>query len=613
MIQIWEGAVSDGALACAISNVEIERDKRTIRRSVTSRGSGVLLLDLPLLDETVLKLLEHGSVSFAGHFHGRRSKKDQRPKFLWGFWSLVCDVNGCLYPNPDPTAIFYLRQLSCLFKKLAIPCSTDRLKKAVEEYHEIESNIIQPVNDWTSTDPTKFRLPTFVDSFNHAIVSDDSGEFSGFLERLDKVARVLVGGIHYFDSMSSNDYSNGRFKHGPGVVSNQRRGEYKYSFSNWSDRLEGVFPFDWCSGQPLGSYPRTSGEEPGRLAAVPKTAKGPRLIASEPVENQWCQQKIATFLDRQYQAGLIGKFIDLHDQTLSQRLVAQASVNRSLCTIDLSSASDRISPRLIESLFRWNKSVFEAMYAVRTGTLTDNIVLKRTVRTLKFTTMGSALTFPVQSLLFLCITLACAGCHDKESIDQMVGKVRVYGDDIIAPVEAYEQICVCLSRLGLKVNERKSFHIGHFRESCGADYWNGWNITPVKPKHVCLDTPESFTSLVDTSNNLYKQGMWRAADVVTSLLPAITRSKTFEVDAGVPALVSYIGRSKAPLKWCTKLHVWYSMILAPKGPIKRVAQDTIASLSEHFTRPFSDINPRVLGVATTGKARLALSRVLYDV
>lgn len=622
MLQTWESAILDCTLLCATSIAEMERDISTLRRSVTSRGLGTFVLDLPLLDDTILSLLENGRTSFSGHFHGRKSKKDLRPRFLWAFWSLVCDANGCLLQEPCPDAIRSIRQLGCLFKKLEIPCSRNRLIKAVEEFHEIETSILGPINDWSGDDPSSFDLLSFQDSFSFLDQGSSQAEpdhgsdggFISFLGRLDRVARILVSGLPLFDSMSDNDDPrHGYFKHGHGVVSNLPRTAYKYAFREWSDKLEGVFPFDWCSGQAIGSYPHHSGESPGRLAAVPKTAKAPRLIASEPVEHQWCQQKIFTFLDYHYSHSLIGKFVDLHDQTKSQVMVAQASMDRSLCTIDLSSASDRISPRHIESLMRTNRSLFEAFYAVRTRFIKDGVVSKQVYPVRKFTTMGSALTFPVQCLFFLSVALASAGASDLRSIRRLIGRVRVFGDDIIAPNHAYSSICSNLTKLGLKVNEKKSFHQGFFRESCGADYWNGFDITPCRPKHIEPGTPEQTMSVLDASNNLYKKGYWRAADRLLKILPSAMRDKTFGVSDGVPSVVSYMGRSPTPLKWCKNLHVYYAMVLTLKSHTKRIQTDTSATLGEFFTRRYSAFQPRILGVTLKGKARLAFSRVAYDV
>lgn len=626
MLTDWEALINDGGLACAISMFEIDRDIDRLRTSVTSRGLRVFTLDLPLLDDMLLQTLEHGYfVGSNSPFTAKKSKWDHRPKFLWGFWSRVLDVHGCLLENPCPNALASLRCLACLWKKLEVDCDPSYVINAVKDFHEIESQIPTPVLNWQGVSIDASAAPYFRSSFACAKPGLAEPQWLQFLQRLDRVAAILVSELPFFDSMSDNGSDeHGYFRHGRGAVSNRRGGEYKYSFPSWSDKLEGVFPFDWCSGQPLGSFPPSRREPPAKLAAVPKTAKGPRLIASEPVEHQWCQQKLFTFLDYHFGVGLIGKFVSLHDQAKSQVMVASASIDRSFCTIDLSSASDRISCKHIESLMRSNIPLLEAFHAVRTRSWTDGVVNKGQVYTTrKFTTMGSALTFPVQCLFFLAVTLASCGASSRKDILALVGKVRIFGDDIIAPNDAYVSVTSNLEALGLKVNLRKSFTKGYFRESCGADFWRGFDITPCKPKVALPVTPEEHAAVLDTSNNLHLKGWWRCASEFLQKLPHKMRSQTFTVSEakkpkgfsgvaqpeGVPGPVSYAGRNPVPLKWDRYLHRWYSEILALSAPIKRVGLDDQVMLSEHFTRRYSELNPRTLGVTNKRKAKLALLRV----
>ena len=199
-----------------------------------------------------------------------------------------------------------------------------------------------------------------------------------------------------------------------------------------------MFPFDWCSGSPIGSKPKSGVEPSSKLIHVPKTAKAPRLIASEPVEHQWCQQKVLKWLDKRMQHTLLGRFINLHDQTLSQRMVTSASRDRSLSTIDLSSASDRVTCRHVECLLSVNPSLLQVVHASRTRRLRDPILKGNTITLRKFASMGSALTFPIQSIFFLCIVLASCEADTPKKIRALIGKVRVFGDDIIMPSTAHE-------------------------------------------------------------------------------------------------------------------------------------------------------------------------------
>lgn len=606
MLEIWRAASFDAALACATSKVSFERDSSRLTDLVATRGLGVFTLDLPTIDDTLLRLLEEGKVSFVGPLQARRSKSDSRPRFLWEFWSLVCDKDGCLYKEPSVEAMHAIRQLSLLWKKLEVPCSQDRLMRSIDEYFAIEAEMPLPSRLWEtgSIDDAEHRL--FADSYRE--VRDKCSD-SGFLVRLDKVAGILVSGIPIFDSLSEDSPDNGYHKHGPGAVANLKGKDYKYAFPNWSTKLEGLFPFDWCSGAGLGEYPSTDIEPASRLLAVPKTAKGPRLIAAEPVEHQWCQQKVKTFLDYHFRMSLVGSFFDPTNQTLSQRLVALAARDRSLSTIDLSSASDRVQCTHVECLLRANPSLLEAAASTRTTSIEDGMSTYGVQPLRKFASMGSALTFPMQSLFFLCIALASAGASTRKDILALRDKVRVFGDDIILPESAYASAVRNLTALGLKVNEKKSFSHGRFRESCGSDCWGDYDITPVKLKTVATDTLLGTQALLDSSNNLFQKGYWRAANTILEMVDERFTRNVFHHASGVPGVVSYSGTKVGRTKYDYHLHYHYVRQPVVSKRQERISQDNSFALREFFTRPYSAVRARETGTKRSVAAALAYTRV----
>lgn len=632
MLRIWRAASFDAALACALPYRRVERDYRSVQRIALTRGQGLFVFDLPSLDEHLLFILEHGYSRFQGPLTARKSKKDLRPKFLWDFWSQVIDEAGVLKSDASADAILAIRQLTKGLSKLEVECTVPRLEKSIEEFHAIEDEI-QVFNESWDSDEIELSSDTSLSrAYSVSLLpfgpkdrkSREGYAFASFARRFDKVAGILVSQLGSFDSMSEDSAETGYFKHGPGAVSNLNGRGYKYLFPFWSDKLEGIFPFDWCSGSPLGSYPSSSDEQPGRLLAVPKTAKGPRLIASEPLEHQWCQQKIATWLAYRYDRTLTGRFIALRDQSLSQRLVASASQDHSLSTIDLSSASDRVATWHIETMFRVNPDLIRAMHAVRTRRLEDGVLGKGISSLKKFTTMGSALTFPVQSIFFLVVAIASCGASTIREIDALVGKVRVFGDDIIVPKAAYAELVTNLTHLGLKVNQKKSFSNGAFRESCGADYWNGYNVTPVKPKVIFPDTANDVQAILDSSNNFHMRGYWRTAEAFAKLLPkAISQGPVTRVDSYhsfltngknrktydnvvVPALHSFCsGNLYRKTRWSNTLHRMEFLMTTLKSVVKKETQDHSASLREFFTRPHTAFHPRVTGVARNRVATLA--------
>jgi hypothetical protein len=608
MLEVWRAALHDAALACNLPIREAERTFVRLSEYVSSRGVGVFTLDLPASDECLIFLLENGYSHFQAALLRRKSKLDIRPHFMWELWCLVCDEKGVLLSDPCPDAIFAIRQLSCLFKKLEIDCSDLRQQQAVGEFYAIENDIWVANESWhqdslvLDSRPSLDKLCKLRDQVQGVPkgLRDLGRNFTDFARRFDKIAGILVSGLGLFDTMSADSPETGFFKHGPGAVSNLKGREYKYSFPNWSESLEWEFPFDWCSGSPLGSEPLTRESPKGRLLAVPKTAKGPRLIASEPVEHQWCQQKIATFLACRYDSTRIGKYVSLRNQSLSQRLVVSASLDQSLSTIDLSSASDRIATWHIEALMACHPQLLHAMHAVRTRYLEDGVTDRALIRLNKFSTMGSALTFPIQSLLFLVIALASCDCDDLKGLASLEGKVRVFGDDIIVPSKYHVSLVENLTYLGLKVNTKKSFVSGFFRESCGMDSWRGYDITPAKPKTLVSDAVDDLQALMDVTNNLWKKGYWHLSKAIERYLPyQISKGLIVSVSSTVPALMSFAGTKLSRERWNPHLHRHETILFSAVKRDKRVTQDNSFALREFLTRPWRDLHPRQTGTKRT--------------
>ncbi len=347
--------------------------------------------------------------------------------------------------------------------------------------------------------------------------------------------------------------------------------------------------------------PLTS-EPPSRLIAVPKTAKGPRLIAAEPTSHQWCQQLIRSFLENRL-SGLFDKnFICFRDQSLSQELVIKASLDKSLATVDLSSASDRLSCWVIERVFRKNQSLLNALHATRTRWVCDTVdktvppnyfVLK------KFASQGTAVTFPVQSIVFFLCAITASGfvangpedflCNARfcKSIGRFRDKVRVFGDDIIIPVNGYNTLSLILHTLGLKVNQSKSFRKGNFRESCGMDAFKGVNITPIKTKCIVATGPQSRQALLDYSDNLFKAGLWIASSTVASTLPGwvISNLPVIGIGCGGIGRISFCGNSSDHLRtrWSSKYQRNEYRTYRLTTRTKRIPTNTISGVLQYIT------------------------------
>lgn len=521
-----ELALLDDAQAAYPTARDFVRDKDRITLLAKTRGLAAFTLDLPCLDALLLAGLETGRVEPHGPLSRAVSKTDLRPRLFRSLWSRVFDKRCCLLEDPDATAIAFIRQLCCLGKKIEVDCTRERVEEALSQYYRVESSLPRPTLPWDSDDlgdDDDIRSLSFAPrgaddcgqlDLLDQVIQDRSVSSSIMLDRLFEHVSSVLG---EFNPLSETL----EYRHGPGAVADLRGSGFKYQFPTWPVKLDNQFPFDWCGATHIDQEDRPSPHEPpSRLIAVPKTAKAPRFIAAEPVAHQWCQQAIFRWMDGRFRDTWIGDFIDLRDQGASQRLVTQASIDRELVTVDLSSASDRLSCYVVERAFKRNPSFLRALHASRTRWVRDEISsVPNYFVARKFAAMGSAVTFPVQSLVFLVLALHSCGWNGRfDDLKRLKGKVRVFGDDIILPEYGYAPLQTLLASLSLKINREKSFSRGHFRESCGQDSWRGYDVTPLKPK-VCGGTkPAAVEGTIALSNNLHSKGFWQAARASLSTL-----------------------------------------------------------------------------------------------
>jgi len=558
-----------------------------------TRGLTLFTLDLPNLDSLLLQGLETGRLVCNGPLSKMVSKQVRVPRLFSGLWLRVFDRDACLRQGADVTAVFFLRQLCCLGKRIQVDCSPDRIQATLENYHGIERTLRPPTLRWGSDrlvvdeigNQLSFADCAF-DSSSHTplfggksnpkdcLTKEEEEEWwreyksRRLLTRAQQVCDLVIGSFMPFCSVSQSsvleEYGQGTsLKHGPGAVAERRGESEKSDFPNWPAKLQSQFPYELI-GKTVGSdqVRPINHEVASRLICVPKTAKGPRLIAAEPTSHMWCQQSMRWFLNFQVERLFGSFFIDFSDQGKSGNLVLRASENRELATVDLSDASDRLSCWTVERAFRSNPSILLGLHAARTRYLRDDVSKVPSFLNLrKFASQGTAVTFPVQSIVFLCLALSVSikGDITWDNIWKVRDQVRVFGDDIIIPAHGYEQLVTLMTKLELKVNMAKSYVSGNFRESCGTDGFSGYDVTPVKPKTLVADSPASCQAVVDTTNNLFNKGLWHASYSLESLLPARLRRGIRIVgraEAGFAGLTSFCGGDESHLikRWNPRLH-----------------------------------------------------------
>lgn len=286
---------------------------------------------------------------------------------------------------------------------------------------------------------------------------------------------------------------------------------------------------------PMGNsaaYDR-SGLESARLFFVPKSYKTSRSICMEPIPYMWAQQAVRLWLEEMIASGILKRHVVLKDQSLNQRLSQRGSKNLRLDTIDLSSASDSVSWELVKAVFP--AKILKHLLATRTHRVSIEDVFEVDVR--KFAPMGSAVCFPIQSILFSSVVLYISVCQtyglnykdpmclkDKDVLGMIqhcypvrpnprhgdLEQFAVYGDDIITDSRLTSTVIEALTDLGFSVNEDKSFTSGSaFRESCGEEYFAGGRATPFKLTLKSVDQRmqiETLAGLVDQINQAEDYG-----------------------------------------------------------------------------------------------------------
>jgi hypothetical protein len=207
----------------------------------------------------------------------------------------------------------------------------------------------------------------------------------------------------------------------------------------------------------------------GTLTFVDKNAKTHRPIVIEPVLNGFWQLGVGDYIKERLR---IHANQDLRDQQRNRDLAKKGSIDGSLATIDLSSASDTIAFSVVFDLLP--EDWVNLLSTLRTGhILYDGCQVELE----KFSSMGNGYTFELESLIFWGLTSAVAEIHNADQ-----NNISVYGDDIICPVEMVDSLFKILDYCGFWVNPQKSFWSGPFRESCGADWLNGEDVRPIFKK-----------------------------------------------------------------------------------------------------------------------------------
>lgn len=301
-------------------------------------------------------------------------------------------------------------------------------------------------------------------------------------------------------------------------------------------------------------------------------------------------------------SSIMGYHVNFRDQSINQDLALLASSRGHLATMDMSEASDRVSLAHFQRAFASRPDLRELIDACRSmsAELPDGTV----VPLRKFASMGSALCFPVEAIVFFISIIASrlvrAGQFPtRQTVHRMSRSVYVYGDDLIVPSDETSAISADLESLGFKVNIRKTFGTGKFRESCGMDAYDGVPVTPVYLRRdVPTDRGDSsgIVSAVATANQLHELGLWRVSAALRKAVETLV-GKLPQVRKDSPALGWYAPHSTwvPPIRWNRLLFRWEHLVLvvvSAKQPDPLEDQPALAKCWRRIGIP--SIDPRHL-------------------
>lgn len=488
----WLPLVTRLARDCRLDS----RDLQTISHRLSHEGINFLTVTLPSLGKALVRGLGDGLFQLPPAF--KKAAGRATPAFAGSLFCQIFDCDGRLLDDADETAVADLYQFLMFAYKTDLP------------YKRKSNNAV-------------------VDKFvaNEALVASYDFQNDAILE----VAAFLAAAVFQdFDPEAITP------RHGPGATARFTSQPRKFS-----ERLTPGMPvysgfghLFWFNHQDgmdrLERYPVYGHSDyfvrndVARVVLVPKDSRGPRLISAEPVENQWIQQGLMSYMVKTLQNHPFTRgHVNFDDQSVNKRLAYEHSRrNGAFATLDLKDASDLNSLRLTKYVFGKSEKLLSAL--IQSRSRSTRLPDGSEITLAKFAPMGSAVCFPVMaSTIYFLIVAGLLG--RGLTLEQAIESVYVYGDDIVVKNEFASYSIDILHRYGFKVNTEKSFINSRFLESCGWDCFNGYVITPTRLRQDILNLfhgdPKTVASLAASANALAQKGYKQSSRYCFRLLEAL--------------------------------------------------------------------------------------------
>jgi hypothetical protein len=466
---------------------ELDKDIAVLESRVEHEGFEFLSVALPKLGKAIDRALETGRLIVPSGF-ARKAKSGVRyhiPAFMSALFATVFrPVDGSLVPR-QLGALALIRQVCFVAYKVETPPKPSHVATTLEKFRDVDAS-----------------LPRLTAKMKRSPITQMAREFIG---------RVLAG----------IDPRDIRPRHGPGAVADRLKGRDKWTQVRFSPSINRLYPYrEYILGEgDFGNHGRSfspcdlpwGNPPPARVCIVPKDSRGPRIISCEPAILQYLQQGLANVIvDRLHSHPSTRGHVNFDDQTVNQRLAILGSKIPSFATLDMKDASDRVSLELVETLFpEWLLPYLRVTRSTATELPDGSVVVMN-----KFAPMGSALCFPVESLVFFALATAVVGYKNRRQ-RCVTDSVFVFGDDLVTLNDDAADVIRVLELYGLRFNTEKCFVQGNFRESCGVDSYLGRDVTPIKVRVPVKRGRQRLTDLYRLSaeaRGFFDSGFWRTAN-----------------------------------------------------------------------------------------------------
>ena len=501
-------------------------DAEYLVRRLKSEGLRFLTVTLPALESCVLKSLEKGIFQRPTSIAWRRRSLEYFQVLLNHIFDPI--TGECVSLESTATALKRLRQLCSYFYKLAVSFEDDQIVEAITKYSLLEWTELQNstydkdfVNRMRKLLHTLFK--EYTDAHLHQIFS--------------AVEHTRFGPGSFFGSENHKD---------PFAVYKLRAERHIGTCSKSLSPYAGFFrsPLSRRGGRP--SVHLCDERRVCQVLFVPKDSRGPRVISKEPLHMLRAQLAYFDWATALLERKTNGA-IQFKDQTGNQELAKEASITRKFVTADLSSASDRVRYDVCSQLFANCIGVRELITKYRSTSAViayppdaKGKILKQEINLSKLAGMGSGLTFPTMALvIYLATFTAIRDFYISVDVtppdaNEFHQGFRVYGDDVIVRTEWYSHYRRAMRKIGLVINHDKTYEKSNFRESCGGDFYNGVDVTPVRLKLSNANLPTSReitrTLYIESDNGilqlerhareLVRAGMHRTSELIYESLEA---------------------------------------------------------------------------------------------